>query len=56
MNEYVARVRENLQRLYAHEPEYLQSVLTWLELIEPAVDDPRYEQMDLLTRLSLIHI
>ena len=51
MNEYVARVRENLQRLYAHEPEYLQSVLTWLELIEPAVDDPRYEKMDLLTRM-----
>ena len=51
MNEYVARVRENLNRLYAHEPEYLQSVLTWLDLIEPAVDDPRYEQLDLLSRM-----
>lgn len=51
MNEYVARVSENLNKLYAHEPEYLQSVQTWLELISPAVDDPRYEQLDLLTRM-----
>lgn len=52
MNEYVARVSENLKKLYAHEPEYLQCVQTWLEMIEPAVeDDPRYEQMDLLTRM-----
>jgi len=51
MNEYVARVSEHLKKLYAHEPEYLQCVLTWLEMIEPAVDDPRYEQLDLLSRM-----
>ena len=52
MNEYVARVCADLQRQYAHEPEYLQSVLTWLEMIEPALDgDPRYEKLDLLTRM-----
>ncbi len=51
MKEYVSRVSENLKKLYSHEPEYLQSVLTWLEMIEPAVDDPRYEKMDLLSRM-----
>ena len=51
MNEYVTRVSENLKKLYSNEPEYLQSVLTWLEMIEPAVDDPRYEKMDLLSRM-----
>ena len=51
MNEYVARVSEHLKKLYAHEPEYLQCALTWLEMIEPAVDDPRYEQLDLLSRM-----
>ena len=47
MNEYVTRVSENLKKLYSNEPEYLQSALTWLEMIAPAVDDPRYEKMDL---------
>ena len=51
MNEYVNRVLNNLKKQYAHEPEYLQSVQTWLEMIDPAVDDPRYEKMDLLTRM-----
>ena len=51
MNEYVARVLDNLKKQYAHETEYLQSVQAWLEMIEPAVDDPRYEKMDLLTRM-----
>ena len=51
MNEYVKRVSDNLIRLYSHEPEYLQSALTWLEMIAPAVDDPRYEKMDLLSRM-----
>ena len=51
MNEYVNRVLNNLKKQYAHEPEYLQSVQTWLEMIDPAVDDPRYEQQDLLTRM-----
>ena len=51
MNEYALRVANNLQSRYSHEPEYLQSVLTWLEMIEPALDDPRYERLDLLTRM-----
>lgn len=51
MNEYVNRVLNNLKKQYAHEPEYLQCVQTWLEMIEPAVDDPRYEKLDLLTRM-----
>lgn len=51
MNEYVARVTERLERQFAHEPEYLQSVRMWLEMIAPALDDPRYERMDLLTRM-----
>jgi len=51
MTEYVARVIDQLKKRYAHEPEYLQSVLTWLEMIDPALDDPRYEQLDLLTRM-----
>ena len=51
MNEYVDRVLTQLKQQYAHETEYLQCVQTWLEMIEPAVDDPRYEQMDLLTRM-----
>ena len=50
-NEYVSRVWENLNRLYPNETEYLQSVKAWLEMIEPAVDDPAYEKMDLLTRM-----
>ena len=51
MNEYIARVSENLQRQYPNEPEYLQSVSAWLEMVAPAVDDPRYEKLDLLTRM-----
>ena len=52
MNEYAARVSEALKARYAHEPEYLQSVLTWLDMISPALDDdPRYEKLDLLTRM-----
>ena len=51
MNVYAARVSEHLKQRYAGQPEYLQSVLTWLEMIEPALDDPRYEQQDLLTRM-----
>ena len=51
MNEYVKRVLNDLKARYAHEPEYLQSVQAWLEMIEPAVDDPNYEKMDLLTRM-----
>ena len=51
MNGYVARVAADLKKRYAHEPEYLQSVLAWLEMIEPAVDDPRYKKLDLLTRM-----
>ncbi len=51
MNEYAVRVAAQLRRRYAHEPEYLQCVLTWLEMIDPALDDPRYEKLDLLTRM-----
>ncbi len=52
MNEYVNRVSQTLQRQYSHEPEYLQSIQTWLEMIEPALqDDSRYEKLDLLTRM-----
>lgn len=51
MNDYIARVSENLRRQYAHEPEYLQSVQAWLDMIAPAAGDPRYERLDLLTRM-----
>ena len=51
MNDYITRVSENLQRRYAHEPEYLQSVQAWLDMIAPAATDPRYEKLDLLTRM-----
>ncbi len=52
MNEYAQRVIADLEQRCSHEPEYLQSVRTWLEMIEPALgDDPRYEKMDLLTRM-----
>lgn len=51
MNEYAVRVAAQLRQRYAHEPEYLQSVQTWLEMIDPALDDPRYEKLDLLTRM-----
>lgn len=51
MNNYAARVLEDLTCRYSHEPEYLQSVQTWFEMISPALDDPRYEKLDLLTRM-----
>ena len=51
MNEYAVRVAAQLRQRYAHEPEYLQSVQTWLEMVDPALDDPRYERLDLLTRM-----
>ena len=51
MNEYGARVAAQLAQRYAHEPEYLQSVQTWLEMIDPALDNPCYERLDLLTRM-----
>ena len=51
MNNYAARVLEGLRRKYPGEEEYLQSVQTWLEMIDPALDDPRYEKLDLLTRM-----
>ena len=40
MNEYIGRVLEDLRRRYAHEPEYLQSVTAWLDMIAPAAEDP----------------
>ncbi len=51
MNNYAYRVLERLRQKYPSEPEYLQSVQTWLEMIDPALDDPRYEKLDLLTRM-----
>ena len=51
MNNYAARVLERLRQKYPSEVEYLQSVQTWLEMIDPALDDPRYEKLDLLTRM-----
>lgn len=51
MNDYARSVAARLRECYANEPEYLQSVLTWLEMIDPALDDPRYERLDLLTRI-----
>lgn len=51
MNGYAQRVLADLKSRYAHETEYLQSVETWLEMIDPALDDPRYEKLDLLTRM-----
>lgn len=51
MNNYAARVLERLRQKYPGEGEYLQSVQTWLEMIDPALDDPRYEKLDLLTRM-----
>ena len=53
MNDYVARVICNLQRQYPYEPEYLQAVELWLELIGPAAVDPQYEKLDLISRLLL---
>ncbi len=51
MNEYITSVSERLGRLYPNEPEYLQSVRAWLEMIEPAVDKPVYERLDVLSRM-----
>ena len=51
MKDYRMSVAERLRQRYAHEPEYLQAVEAWLEMIEPALTDPRYERMDLLTRM-----
>ena len=51
MNQYAERVLSRLTEQYFNETEYLQSVRAWLEMIDPALDDPRYEQLDLLTRM-----
>ncbi|MBP3588209.1 MAG: NADP-specific glutamate dehydrogenase [Clostridia bacterium] len=51
MNGYAERDLAQLKACYAHETEYLQSVETWLEMIDPALEDPRYEKLDLLTRM-----
>ena len=51
MTDYTARVIARLKERYANEPEYLQSVLTWLEMVEPALNDTQYEKLDLLTRM-----
>ena len=51
MNDYIARVTENLRQRFSLEPEYLQSVTAWLDMIAPAAEDPRYEKLDLITRM-----
>ena len=51
MNDYTARVICDLQRRYPYEPEYLQAVQLWLELVGPAADDPKFEKLDLITRM-----
>ena len=51
MNSYTERVLSRLEDRYAHEKEYLQCVRAWVEMVEPALDDPRYEKLDLLTRM-----
>ena len=44
MNDYTARVLCNLQRQYPYEPEYIQAVQLWLELISPAADDAPWDE------------
>ena len=39
MNEYAVRVAAQLRRRYAHEPEYLQCVLTCLLYTSDAADE-----------------
>ena len=52
MSDYIFRVRESLSQRYSNQPEYLQSVLTWLDMIAPALEDSDvYERLDLLTRM-----
>ncbi len=52
MSDYIFRVRESLSQRYENQPEYLQSVLTWLDMIAPALEDSDiYERLDLLTRM-----
>ena len=52
MSEYAASVSAALEQRYANQPEYLQAVQAWLEMIQPAVtDDPRFERLDILTRM-----
>ena len=53
MSDYVSSVSAALRERYAGQPEYLQAVLTWLEMISPALEnEPVYERLDLLTRIS----
>ena len=51
MNSYTERVLLRIEAQYAHEKEYFQCVRAWVEMVEPALDDPRYEKLDLLTRM-----
>ena len=52
MSDYISRVRESLSQRYSNQPEYLQSVLTWMDMIAPALEDSDvYERLDLLTRM-----
>ncbi len=51
MNQYASTVLTDLRQRYPQETEYLQAVEAWLGMIDPALDDPRFERLDLLTRM-----
>ncbi len=51
MNQYASTVLAELRQRYPQETEYLQAVEAWLGMIDPALDDPRFERLDLLTRM-----
>ncbi len=51
MNEYAKSIAARLSERYAGQTEYLQSALTFLEMVDPALGDPRIAKMDILTRL-----
>lgn len=52
MDGYAKEVLSSLRQRYGHEPEYIQAVTSWFELIEPALGDPLLAQRDLLTRMA----
>jgi len=52
MNKYIEDLSARLEARYAHEHEYLQAAVRWLDRIAPVIDrDPSYEKMDLLARM-----
>jgi glutamate dehydrogenase (NADP+) len=52
MNAYISSVIEKVQKKYAHEPEFVQTVEEVLHSIEPVINaHPEYEKVDLLGRM-----